>query len=577
MEPSEPRLPLRFGVFELHPTAFELRRGARRIRLERRPMELLILLVERASHLVTRDEIAARLWGTDVFVDAEAGVNTAIRKVRRALGESAERPVFIDTVPGKGYRFIAPVTSVAPATHATIAVLPFANLSGDPSHDYLADGLTEETIAALGQVDPDRLSVIGRTSTVRYRKTRKSLSEIAGELGASYVVEGSIRGEDAWLRITSRLVRVQDGSVLWSAAYDRQSINVLRLQRKLCRAIADEIRVRLSPERVARLGRRQSTNSDAYDLYLRGRQAWNQLTPMTTQRAIEFYTRATAIDADYALAWSGLADAYTSGPITGDRRPSDVWQRAKDAVRSALRAHPDLAEAQTSSGVLKFWLDWDWPGAEAALRRAVALDGHYAYAFRMLGHVLSQTGRHPAARIALQRARELDPLYAMHHALSAQLDFQARDFDAALDHARHSLDVDPNFWPGYHQLAQVQEQLGEMDAALTAADTASKLSGGNSKAVSIRAYILGITGRNEEASSMVTALEQTATSRYVPPYAIALGYLGLQQADAMFQWLDRAYDARDVHLVFAPVDPKWDRYRSDRRFQEVMSRCGFTR
>ena len=165
----------------------------------------------------------------------------------------------------------------------------------------------------------------------------------------------------------------------------------------------------------------------------------------------------------------------------------------------------------------------------------------------------------------------------MHHALSAQLAFQARDFDAALDHARHSLDVDPNFWPGYHQLAQVQEQLGEMDAALTAADTASKLSGGNSKAVSIRAYILGITGRNEEASSMVTALEQTATSRYVPPYAIALGYLGLQQADAMFQWLDRAYDARDVHLVFAPVDPKWDRYRSDRRFQEVMSRCGFTR
>ena len=202
-----------------------------------------------------------------MFVDTEAGVNTAIRKVRRALGESAERPVYIDTVPGKGYRFIAPVISVAAATHVTIAVLPFANLSGDPSHDYLADGLTEETIAALGQVDPDRLSVIGRTSTIRYRKTRKSLHEIAGELGASYVVESSIRGEDAWLRITSRLIRVQDGSVLWSAAYDRHSINVLRLQRKLCRAIADEIRVRLSPERVARLGRRQTTNADAYDLY----------------------------------------------------------------------------------------------------------------------------------------------------------------------------------------------------------------------------------------------------------------------------------------------------------------------
>jgi len=576
MEHRELR-PVRFGSFELHPAAFDLRRGSRRIRLERRPMELLILLVERASDLVSRSEIVERLWGSDVFVDAEAGVNTAIRKVRRALGESAARPAHIETVPGKGYRFVTPVTPVTAASHATIAVLPFANLSGDPSHDYLADGLTEETIAAIGQVDPAYLSVIARTSTIRYKNTRRSLNDVARELGAHYVVESSIRGEEAQLRIMSRLIRVQDHSVLWSAAYDRRSSNVLRLQRRLCRAIATEICVRLSPERVARLGRRHTHNSDAYDLYLRGRQAWNHLTPATTQQAIEFYTRATAVDADYALAWSGLADAYTAGPITGDRRPSDVWQRAKDAARSAIQAQPDLAEAQTSHGVLKFWLDWDWPGAEAALRRAIALDGHYAYAFRMLGHVLSQTGRHHAANLALQRARELDPLYAMHHALSAQIAFQARDFDAALEHARRSLAVDPEFWPAYHQLAQIHEQRGESDAALAAVDAASRLSGGNSKVVSLRAYILATTGHEGEAHGAVAALEQKATSRYVPPYAIALGYLGLRQADAMFHALAAAYDARDVHLVFAPVDPKWDPYREDRRFQEVMSRCGFTR
>ena len=227
--------------------------------------------------------------------------------------------------------------------------------------------------------------------------------------------------------------------------------------------------------------------------------------------------------------------------------------------------------------MLKFWLDWDWPGAEAALRRAVALDGHYAYAFRMLGHVLSQTGRHHAARLALQRARELDPFYAMNHALSAQVAFQARDFDAALEHARHALAVDPNFWPGSHILAQVHEQRGETDAALSALDTATRLSRGNSKAVSLQAYILARMGRDDEARRMVRALEETATSRYVPPYAIALGYLGLQQVDAVLEWLNRAYDARDVHLVFAPVDPKWDPYRDERRFQDVMSRCGFTR
>jgi tetratricopeptide (TPR) repeat protein len=419
--------------------------------------------------------------------------------------------------------------------------------------------------------------VIGRTSTLRYKNTRKSLAEIAQELTASYVVEGSIRGEDAWLRITSRLIKVQDESLLWSAVYDRKSIDLLGLQRELCRAMADEIRVTLSPERVARLGRRQTQNSDAYDLYLRGRQAWNQLTPATTRQAIEYYTRATVIDPHYALAWSGLADAYTSGPITGDRRPSDVYQRAKEAAERAVQAQPDLAEAQTSRGVLKFWLDWDWPGAEAALRRAIALDGHYAYAFRMLGHVLSQTERHHAARLALQKARELDPFYAMHHALSAQLTFQARDYEAALEHARQSMAVDPNFWTGYHQLAQIHERRGELDAALTAIDTATRLSNGNSKAVSLRVYILAVTRREDDARSMLTELEQACASRYVPPYAIALGYLGLQQTEAIFEWLNRAYDARDVHLVFAPVDPKWDPYRSDPRFEAVMSRCGFTR
>lgn len=205
-------------------------------------MELLMLLVERASHLVTRAESVERLWGSDVFVDVEAGVNTAIREVRRALGESAERPVYIDTVPGKGDRFIAPVISVAAATHVTIAVLPFANLSGDPSHDYFADGLTEETIAALGQVDPDRLSVIGRPSTIRYTNTRKSLQEIASEPGASYVVESSIRSEDAWLRITSRLIRVQDGrrtltNPLFVDSFTRDVLSLLVL------AKTDELRM----------------------------------------------------------------------------------------------------------------------------------------------------------------------------------------------------------------------------------------------------------------------------------------------------------------------------------------------
>ena len=419
-------------------------------------MELLFLLVERPNQLVSRAEIVDRLWGGDVFVDVEAGVNTAIRKVRRALGDSPDRPAYIETVLGKGYRFIAEVTSGPGPAQVTLGVLPFANLSGDPARDYLADGLTEETIAALGQVDSELLRVIGRTSTLRYKGTKKSLADVGRELGANYLVESSIRAENDWLRITSRLVRVLDQAQVWSASSDREPINLLRLQRELCTAIAGEIRVTLSPDRVARLQRRHTRSADAYQiLYLRGRQAWNQLTPATTRRAIEYFTGATELDVDYALAWSGVADACTYGPISGDGRPRDVWDRAREAADHAVRSQSDLAEAQASVGAVKFWLDWEWPAAEAAFRRAISLDPRYAFAFRMLGHVLSQTGQHHVAELALRRARELDPLYAMHHALSAQVAFQARDFPAAREHARQSVAVDPRFWIGHFQLGQI--------------------------------------------------------------------------------------------------------------------------
>ena len=407
----------RFRNFDLDVAGYRLSRNGRPVRIERQPMDLLILLVANRQRLVTRAEIVDSLWGKDVFVDVETGVHTAVRKIRQALHDSPDAPTFVETVPGKGYRFVAPVqvvpdpsgSSVAPepptatspiavnasppaaekvsaadplawsrshpgrvvagvivvalaaglatwvwwrgATRAespvTIAVLPFENLSGDPDREYLADGLAEETIVSLGQIDPERVHVVGRTSMMVYKRTTKSLATIGRELGADYLVESSVRVEGDRLRITARLVRADDQVQMWSRAYDREPGSMLGLQQELSTAIAEQVRLRLSPERLDALSRRQTRNPEAYDLYLRGRNFANQRTPPTTARAIEYFQRATALDPNYALAWSGLAFAYVASPINGDADPLDVWPLVRAAVAQAIRAGPESCRSPT--------------------------------------------------------------------------------------------------------------------------------------------------------------------------------------------------------------------------------------
>jgi TolB-like protein len=345
----------RFGEVELDVAGYSLRRKGQSIRLERRPMDLLILLVGRHGELVSRTEIIERLWGDGVFVDAEMGINTAIRKVRQVLGDAPETPRFVETVSGRGYRFVADVETIgAPhlvgATPTAIAVLPFENLGPGPEHDYLADGFTEEATTAIGQIDPDHLSVIGRTSVRSYRRTTKSLAEIGRKLGATYLVEGSIRAEDRRWRVTVRLIRASDQVQIWSASFDSEPRSILEFQRQLSSAIAEQIRLRLSPDRLAALTRRQSRSSEAYDLYLSGRHLWNQLTSQTNRAAIEHYSRATELDPEYSLAWAGMADLFAASPMTADVPPLEVWPRARDAAAHAVASGPDIAESQTARG-----------------------------------------------------------------------------------------------------------------------------------------------------------------------------------------------------------------------------------
>ena len=587
MPPPDARPTFRFGDFELDVAAYELRRRGKPIRLERQPMDLLILLAEHGGRLVSRADIVQRLWGEGVFVDVETGVNTAIRKVRQALHDSPDSPVFVETVSGKGYRFIAPNPG-ARADRATealfhvesrimLAVLPFENLSKDPEQDYFSDGLTEETISYLGRVNPERMGVIARTTSMAYKGTSKGIREIGADLGVEYVLESSVRREGNRVRITSQLIRVKDQTHIWASTYDREVTGVLAVQRELSMAIARHVRLRLSPGRLTALARRQTPNAEAYDLYLRGRHYWNQLSPPTTRRAIEYYTRATELDPGYALAWSGLADAYATSPINGDAPPLKVWPIAREAAARAIRAAPELAETQTSLGFVKFWLDWEWVAAETAFRKAIALNPSYALAHRMLGIVLSHLGRKEESFSAAKRARELDPLNVTHHALSSQIAFMAREYLLAVQFARQAITIDPEFWVGYMQLGQAYEQLDNTDLSLDALSQAGRLSGGNSKTMAVRGYIFAKQGKTEEARDVLNTLEGVSRERYVPPYAMALVQAGLGRNEVALDYLQRAYDAHDVHLSFLTYDPKWDELRSDSRFIKLLDQCAFTK
>jgi DNA-binding winged helix-turn-helix (wHTH) protein/Flp pilus assembly protein TadD len=567
-----------FGDFRVDSGRRILFRDADQVPLTPKVFDTLVLLIENHGQVLDKKDLMSAIW-PDTVVE-ENNLNQNVSTLRRIFGETRGENRYIATVPGKGYCFTAEVrisqatTPEEALTHFRIGVLPFENLGAGPDRDYLADGFTEETIATIGQIDPNHFSVIGRTSVMSYKRTTKTLAEIGRELDASYLIESSLRAEGDRLRITSKLIRVRDQLQIWSASYDSEPSSLLTFQRELGTAIAEQVRLRLSPARLNALANRQTENPEAYDLYLRGRFYWNQFTALTTRRAIEYFTRATSIDPNYALAWSGLADAFSSSPITGDADPLIMLPRARDAATNAVRSDPELAEAQASLGFFQFWLGWDWLAAEAAFRKALALDPNYAFAHRMLGIVLSHLCRHEEALASIRRARELDPLSAMNRALSSQIAFAAGDLPNAIHFAREAIVLDPEFWIGHFQLAQAYAHLQQYDLAKESLNQANRYSAGNSKALSLRGYLLAKTGSTSEATEVIETLNAISRERFVPPYAQALIHAGLGQTDSALNLLERASEVHDVHLAFLPVDPKWDLLRTEARFTEMSDRFG---
>ena len=612
----------RFGEFELDMDAQQLRLRGKPVRLERRPFDLLALLVTRHRHMVPREDIVAALWPANVIIDFDSGLNTLVRKVRGALGDSSEQPRFIETVAGRGYRFIAPIelattanvaveqavamrTNLTPRTRSIavlvlllvsiggaivawqsslkapvqirIAVLPFENLTGNDQLGYLAAGIAEDTSTSLAQIDLPNLSVIGGVSARTFADSTVSLPEIGRELDVDFVVTSSLRLDKSRIRVTSRLLRVANSEQVWSASFDRELTNVLGLQRELSIAIAEQIRQRLSPEVAAAIDRRQTQNPEAYELYLKGRYEWTRFQPDSIARALEYYRQAVAKDPGYALAWAGIAHALITSPVTAEANRQSVFPASQDALQRALEFGPNLAETQLALGSFHFFLDRDLPPAEAAARQSVALDPNSAMSHMFLGIVLSRRGNHVEARAMLRRARELDPLFPLMFANSAVVALDADEPQEALEFATQAIAINPEFWVGYLHLGSAHLALGDYEAALQAYSNAEKFSGDNSaRAASSRAYVLAKLGRKDEARDVLADLNSRSTERFVSPYYFAVILAGLGEVDSAFERLERAMAMGDLWCPLLANDPKLDILRAHLRFETLVNRCEFT-
>jgi len=633
--PTSSRGLVRFGAFAVDLRSGELHKEGVKIKLQEQPFRLLALLLENSGEVVTRDELRQRLWPEDTFGAFDDGLNTAIKKLRDALGDSAEKPRLIETLPKHGYRFILPVTTIATepssefstgsaqpasqvlrhplwaivrswsrsrtvllfatgtaalllvaylvrphvrpqATPASgkimLAVLPFENLGGDPEQEFFSDGMTEEMITQLGGLQPAKLGVIARSSAMQYKHANKSINEVGRELGVQYVLEGSVRKAGDRLRITAQLIQVVDQTHMWAQTYDRDVRDVLAIQGDVARAIADEIRLKLTPEQQQRLAAMHRTDSEAFELYLNGRYYFNQ---PGLPRAIEYFQRAIEKDPKYAQAYSGLSDSYTVQVFWGSVAPKPALERSKVAAQKALALNSSLAEAHASLANVKLY-SWDFRGAEQEFRRALELNPSYANAHHWFSHCLVALGRMDESLAETNRGILFDPLDLGIQVHLGWHYYYAHNYDRAIAPIEQALKSGPNRpRPLPHSiLGTIYEQKGMYDEAIVNFRDAIGQSGGFPVYVAQLAHAEAASGNRAEALRILEELKRLPKDKYVPPDEIAAVYAALRQKETAFEWLEQAYQVRSASLINLKVDPRFDSLRSDQRFSDLVRRIG---
>jgi len=649
--PTLPANSLCFGTYEFDLRSGELRKHGIRIKLQEQPCQILAILLEHRGEMVTRDELQRRLWPSDTFVDFDHSLNTAVMRLREALSDSSENPRFIETLPRRGYRFVAPVeekstaasettiaqsaevvapqtpqsndrpaiTSLLPEPATTLAktggriprprfvaitlvasaiivagalavrylvrpsvvtaptnqltslvVLPFENLSADKDQAYFADGMTDELIAHLAKIRS--LRVISRTSSMEYKGTHKTLSQIARDLNVDSVVEGTVLRSGDRVRITAELVQVATDRHLWAETYESQLGDILTLQSHVASAIVNEIRVKLTPEDQVRLATTRPVSTESYENYLKGRYYWNKRSQEGLTKAIVYFQLAIEKDSNYALAYAGLADCYSiiGSAIVGTVPAEEVASKARAAALKSLELDSTLAEAQTSLATVRFNYDWDWNAAASGFRRAVELNPSYATAYQRNSLYLMSMGRTSESIAEMNRAHDLDPLsISMNFSLGWRL-YMAREYDQAIEQLRNTIDMDPSFILPHLVLGEAFEEKKAYDQAIAELHRAAELSQNSPLALAALARIYAVSGRNAEARNLLDQLLQLQKKQYVSPFYVALVYAGLGENDHALDWLERAYADHSNAIVFLKVDPQLDSLRTSSRFHELQ-------
>lgn len=568
----------RFGAFEFSLKTGELRKGGIRIKLPDQSAEILAALLERPGELVMRDELREKLWPADTFVDFDHGLNNATNRLREALGDSAEEPRFVETLPRRGYRFIAPLERcgrepILPRI-GSLAVLPLENLTGDAAQEYFVDGMTDALITRLAQIGA--LRVISRTSVMHFKGTYKKLPEIARELNVDAVVEGTVARSGPRVRITAQLVDARTDQHLWAREYERNLTDILLLQAEVASAIANEVQVRLTPQERARLASARLVNPEAYQAYLRGRLHWNKRTEEGMKKGLELFQQALDKDPSYALSHAGVAECYNMMGFWGGAAPHEVSPKAKAAASKALEIDENLAEGHAARAWPQFAYDWDWAGAEKELQRAVELNPGYATAHQWYSHLLVYQGRIEEALREVERTLELDPLSVVMNSSAAFIHILAHRFEEAEEQVRSAIELEANFAPLQLFLGRVYEETGRIEKALDAFRKGVTISGEVARFLSGLGHGYAVAGQTTEARKVLLELEEMAKQRYVSSYDFAVVYAGLGESESIFRWLEKAYEERSTWLALLKADSRFDPFRSDPHLQQLLVRLGQT-
>jgi TolB-like protein/DNA-binding winged helix-turn-helix (wHTH) protein/Flp pilus assembly protein TadD len=618
---------IRFDTFEMDATSGELRKSGILLKLQPQPFRVLLLLIERAGQVVTREEIQRCLWTDSTFVDFEHGINFSVNQIRGALTDSAENPRYVETIPRRGYRFIGTVarkngeppaqephtqdaiddpaktttspprrgprrvytmalggaailailipiaarsmrghmkSSSAAATIKSLAVLPLANLSGDPEQDYFVDGMTDAVITDLGQVRA--LRVISRTSAMRYKGANKSLQEIARDLNVDALVEGTVTRSADRVRITANLLQVSPEKHLWAQTYERDVRDVVALQDEIARGIAQEIRVQLAPEERSLLGSTRRVNPEAYELYLHGHYFLTRGYRAALMKSGSYFDQAITKDPTYAPAYVGLANFYT---VEGR------WSKANAAAERAVEIDETLAEAHSAVGDILLDRNWDFAGAERELKRALELDPNSADAHKSYAFYLLYAGQLDRAIQEVRWALEIDPLRLDLSNDLGRLFVFARRYDEAIHQFRGSLELDPSSTMAHCWIASSYEGKGMYGEA--AAEYVKYLN------------LAGMKRRGEEFERIYSTQGYRAAARFddrqtilqgpKAPFQdywdIACSQARLHETDEAFRSLQLAYAERTPGLLQIRVDPDVDSLHSDPRYAELVRRIGF--